>query len=225
MIGTWYVEAGKYGVMPIDGSGLARMVAEKPLVAPAARQLHLPARTPSRSRSSPARGCSTGPHSITADVEIPEGGAEGVLLCQGTAAGGYSFFIKDGRLRYVHNYVGREPLRRRRPRTPVPAGHARAALRVRADRAARHAARTGAPGRLQLYVDGTLVGAAEAPVTTPFVLNPGALTCGANPGSPVTPDYASPFRFTGTIHRVTVDVSGELIDDDEAELRAHMARQ
>ena len=33
MIGTWYVEAGKYGVMPVDGSGLARMVAEKPLVA------------------------------------------------------------------------------------------------------------------------------------------------------------------------------------------------
>ena len=36
MIGTWYVEAGKYEVLPIDGSGLARMVADKPLVAPAA---------------------------------------------------------------------------------------------------------------------------------------------------------------------------------------------
>ena len=47
------------------------------------------------------------PHSITAEVEIPEDGAEGVLLCQGTAAGGYSFFIKEGKLRYVHNYVGR----------------------------------------------------------------------------------------------------------------------
>jgi hypothetical protein len=46
----------------------------------------------------------------------------------------------------------------------------------------------GAPGRLQLYVDGTLAGNAEAPVTTPFVLNPGALTCGANPGSTITDD-------------------------------------
>ena len=46
-------------------------------------------------------------------------------------------------------------------------------------------------------------------VTTPFVLNPGALTCGANPGSPVTDDYASAVKFTGTIHSVTVDVSGE----------------
>ena len=36
LIGTWYVEAGKYGVLPIDGSGWQRMIAEKPLVAPAA---------------------------------------------------------------------------------------------------------------------------------------------------------------------------------------------
>src|SRR5439155_579838 len=47
------------------------------------------------------------PHAILADVEIPESGAEGVLLSQGTAAGGYSLFVKDGKLRYVHNYVGR----------------------------------------------------------------------------------------------------------------------
>ena len=50
----------------------------------------------------------------------------------------------------------------------------------------------GTPGRLQLYVDGTLVADAEAPETTPFMFNPGGLTCGANPGSPVTPDYTSP---------------------------------
>ena len=46
-----------------------------------------------------------------------------------------------------------------------------------------------------------------------------------NPGSPITPAYLSPFRFTGTLHTVTVDVSGELITDPEAELKAHMARQ
>ena len=63
------------------------------------------------------------------------------------------------------------------------------------------------------------------PVTTPFVINPGPLACGANPGSPVTSDYTSPFAVTGTIDHVTVDVSGELIKDDEAELRVHLARQ
>jgi arylsulfatase len=41
----------------------------------------------------------------------------------------------------------------------------------------------------------------------------------------VTPDYEAPFRFTGTLHSVTVDLSGELIVDTEAELRLAMARQ
>ncbi len=56
-------------------------------------------------------------------------------------------------------------------------------------------------------------------------MNPGALSCGANPGSPVTDDYVAPFAFTGTLHSVTVDVSGDLITDPESELRMHMARQ
>ena len=58
-----------------------------------------------------------------------------------------------------------------------------------------------------------------------IAINPGALTCGANPGSPVTPDYPAPFRFTGTLHAVTVDLSGDLITDTESEMRVAMARQ
>ena len=61
------------------------------------------------------------PHSITASVELPDEGAEGVLLCQGTAAGGYSLFIKDQRLHYVHNYVGRSLHEVSSPE-PVPSG-------------------------------------------------------------------------------------------------------
>jgi hypothetical protein len=76
-----------------------------------------------------------------------------------------------------------------------------------------------------LYIDGSLVGTAEAETTTPYAFNPGALTCGANPGSAVVPDYQSPFRYAGTLDHVTVDVSGELIHDEEAEMRLHLARQ
>jgi hypothetical protein len=102
----YHVEAGKYNVMPVDGRGLARMIAEKPLAAaPRDRCTYRPG-----TQSIPyfaAPGVLNRPHSITADVEIPPGGAEGVLLCQGTAADGYSLFVQDGKLRYVHNYVGR----------------------------------------------------------------------------------------------------------------------
>ncbi len=164
------------------------------------------------------------PHSITASVEIPDGGAEGVLLCQGCAAGGYSLYMRDGKLHYVHNWVGRA-LYEVTSEADVPAGKHELRFEFEPTGQPDLPHGKGAPGRMQLYVDGALVANAEAPVTTPFVLNPGALTCGANPGSPVTPDYPSPFKFTGTLHKVTVDVSGELIHDPEAELRAHMARQ
>ncbi|HEU6445855.1 MAG TPA: arylsulfatase [Gaiellaceae bacterium] len=223
LIGTWYVEAGKYDVLPIDGSGLARMVAEKPLVAPPRDHYTFRGGTQSIPFFAGPRLLNR-PHSITAEVEIPDAGAEGVLLCQGTAAGGYSLYIKDEKLHWVHNYVGRGLYGVHSENGITPGKHE---LRFEFEPTGPPdlAAGKGTPGTGQLYVDGELVGAAEIPVTIPFAINPGALACGANPGSPVTPDYPSPFAFTGTIDHVTVDVSGELIKDDEAELRVHLARQ
>ena len=223
LIATWYVEAGRYEVMPIDGSGLARMAAEKPLVALPRERYTYRADTQSVPFFAAPRLLNR-PHSITAEVEIPAGGAEGVLLSQGTAAGGYALYVKGGKLRYVHNYVGRAWYSVESDDGLAPGTHR---LRFEFEPTGEPDLQQGkgAPGRLQLYVDDTLVGNAEAPVTVPFALNPGVLTCGANPGSPVTPDYPSPFKFTGTLHSVTVDVSGELIQDPEAELRVHMARQ
>jgi arylsulfatase len=85
----------------------------------------------------------------------------------------------------------------------------------------------GTPGRAQLYFDGKLVGQAEFPYTTPmmFGVAGGALECGMDSGSSVTPEYKPPFEFTGAIDSVTVDVSGELIRDTEQEMRVIMARQ
>jgi arylsulfatase len=108
---------------------------------------------------------------------------------------------------------------------PVPAGAHELRFEFEPTGEPDLAAGKGAPARLQLYIDRSLVAEAEAPVTIPFAINPGALTCGANPGSPVTPEYSSPFRFTGTLHSVTVDVSGELIEDSESNMRMAMARQ
>jgi arylsulfatase len=84
----------------------------------------------------------------------------------------------------------------------------------------------GAPGNGQLYLDGRLVGQAEVPVTTPLALGlTSGILVGAAPGAPVCPEYQPPFAFTGTVHSVTIDVSGELIQDDEAEIRRILARQ
>jgi len=84
----------------------------------------------------------------------------------------------------------------------------------------------GTPGRAQLYIDGKLVGQAEFAYTTPLSLGlTGGITVGADPGAPVAPFYDTPFEFTGTVHSVTFDVSGDVIEDEEAVMRRIMARQ
>jgi arylsulfatase len=143
LIATWYVEAGKYGVMPIDGSGLARMIAEKPAAAPARDRYTYIQNTHSVPFFAGPRVLNR-PHSITATVDIPDG-AEGVLLSQGSAAGGYSLFVQDGRLHYVHNSRRSQPA----PRLisgPGTARNSRTALRIRADRPAGPAPRTRRTG-------------------------------------------------------------------------------
>jgi arylsulfatase len=45
-------------------------------------------------------------HTITADVEIPQGGANGVILAQGGRFGGWSLYLKDGKPTYTYNFVG-----------------------------------------------------------------------------------------------------------------------
>ena len=59
----------------------------------------------------------------------------------------------------------------------------------------------------------------------PNVFGIEGLSCGYDFGEAVTHDYRVPFRFTGTIHKVTLDVSGELIKDEESEVRLIMSRQ
>ncbi|MFF4425800.1 arylsulfatase [Streptomyces sp. NPDC001549] len=223
MIALWYMEAGKYNVMPIDGSAFARLMTERPQITENRTSYTLRPGTQSLPAAVAPRVLNR-PHSVTADVEIPPGGAEGVLISQGTNAGGWSLYVKDGHLHYAHNYVQRA-LHHVASGETVPEGRHALRFEFEPTGAPDIAHGKGAPGRAQLYIDGRLVGESDMPVTTPVTFNPGGMACGANPGSAVTPDYQAPFRFTGTLHSVTVDLSGDLIIDAESEMRMHMARQ
>jgi hypothetical protein len=210
-------------VLPIDGSALQRAMTERPQTAEIRDSYTFRPGTQTVPYFTGPRVLNR-PHSITADAEIPTDGAEGVLLCQGSAVGGWSLYMLDGRLHYVHNYVRRSIYRVSSPE-PVPPGRHELRFEFEPTGPPDIPNGKGAPGRAQLYIDGTLVVETDMAVTTPIVFNPGGLTCGANPGSPVSPDYNAPFRFTGKLHRVTIDLSGELITDSEAEIRVAMARQ
>lgn len=224
MVGTWYVEAGKYQVLPVDGRGVQRFAEERPQIAEDRTRYTFYPHTQGVPYNAGPRLLNR-THSITADVEIPQDGAEGVLISFGGTDGGYSLYVKDGKLQYVQNYVAREYLHVASTES-VPAGrHAlRFEFEVTGEPDIAHG--MGAPGRAQLYIDGRLVGQTDFAVTTPLSLGlTGGLKVGADPGAPVGPFYTSPFAFTGKIYAVTIDVSGEVIKDEESELRKIMARQ
>ncbi len=223
MIALWYTEAGKYNVLPIDGSAGQRLITERPQVA-AARD-HYTYRPGTQSVPYfAAPKILNRPHAITADVDIPDGGAEGVLLCQGSGMGGWSFYVKDGRLHYTHNYVNRARYTVS-SHDGLRAGRHQLRFEFQPTGQLDIAAGKGSPGLAMLYLDGQPAGQSEFPVTTPLAIHPGGLTCGANPGLAVTPDYQAPFRFTGVLHAVTLDLSGDLIIDTDSEMRLAMARQ
>ncbi len=224
MIGQWYVEAGKYNVLPVDGRGVTRFAEERPqLTADRTSYTFYPNTQSVPFNAGPRLLNRT--HSITAAVQIPEGGAEGALVSYGGTDGGYAFYIKDGKLHYVQNYVARDYLHVEST-TAVPAGAHELRFEFEVTGPPDIANGKGTPGHAQLYIDGTLVGQAEFPHTTPLSLGlTGGITVGADPGAPVAPFYQSPFEFTGTIHSVTFDLSGEVIKDEEAEMRQIMARQ
>ncbi|MBL8006140.1 MAG: arylsulfatase, partial [Ignavibacteria bacterium] len=84
----------------------------------------------------------------------------------------------------------------------------------------------GSGGKGQLYIDDKLVGQTDIPYTLPLTMGLSAgASVGSDPGSPAIPDYQPPFEFTGKIYTATVDVSGDLIKDDEAAMKMMMARQ
>ena len=224
MVAAWYVEAGKYHVLPIDSRGTLRLADPRPQLTEARKRYTFYPHT----QPVPA---SAGPnvlnraHSIKADVEIPKGGAEGVLLSAGDVQGGFTFFMKNGKLRYVYNYVGSN-FYSIESKDAVPPGHHELLFEFEPAGKPDIPHGKGAPGRGQLYVDGKLVGQADIPLTMPLALGlGGGFVCGADIGAPVTPEYKPPFEFTGTIYTVTVDVSGDLIRDIEAEMRHILARQ
>ena len=154
MVAQWYVEAGKYNVLPVDGRVMLRAMEERPQIAVDRKSYTYYPNTQPMSGSGSVVTLNR-PHSITADAEIPKEGAEGVLFSVGGVDGGYSFYVKDGKLCYVHNYVGQgdhdRPVQGQRA-----GGTPRAEVRVRADGKARY------PGRQRIARPGPALYRQEA---------------------------------------------------------------
>jgi arylsulfatase A-like enzyme len=142
-------------------------------------------------------------HSITAEVVIPDGGGDGVIMAQGGRFAGWSLYMKDGSVSYVHNWVGKERYTIAAS-APVAAGKAT----IRYEFAYDGGDKPGAGGLGTISVNGQKVAEGRIGNTTPFLFSADETAdVGIDQATPVTEDYEEGNNtFTGTIEQVTIDL-------------------
>jgi arylsulfatase len=140
--------------------------------------------------------------SITAEVEIPAGGADGVILAQGGRFGGWSLYLKDGKPTYAYNFIGLEEYKVAAAH-PVAAG--KAVIRMAFDY---DGGGVGKGGMATLLVDGEKVASGRIERTQAMIFSADeTANVGVDDATPVTADYPERDNaFTGEIYKVTVDV-------------------
>jgi arylsulfatase len=222
LIGLWWHEAGRYQALPLENRNAVEILTtDRPhLSKPRNRYVYYPGG--SEIPESVAPNIRNRSYTIAVEVTIDTEEAEGVLFAQGSRFGGHALYIKDGKLKYVYNWVGLFD-QVVESTEPVPTGHV--VLSVSFDK---EGDTVPAEGTLTLHMREEAVG--EAKIKTQpgkFSLAGEGLNIGRDGAEPVTDDYPgdSPWAFVGgTIHKAIVDVSGQPFVDLAEEARMAFAR-
>jgi arylsulfatase A-like enzyme len=208
----FWAEAGKYNVLPLDNSRAERFdVSLRPSLTRGRTEFtYYPgmARIPEGS----APDFKNKSYRITAEVEIPSSGAQGVLLTQGGRFNGLGLYLLKNKPVFYYNLVGVE-------RTSI-AG--KDALTV-----GKHTIRLdfkydgggiGKGGLATLTVDGKTVAEQRVARTIPFRVSADeTLDIGEDTGTPVSEDYQVPFKFTGTLNKIVVKLGESALTPEEQE--------
>ncbi len=142
------------------------------------------------------------PHSITAEIEVPQAGADGVIIAQAGRFGGWSLYMKGGRVHEVHNYGGLEHFTVSSEKPLAPGKHTiRYAFTP-------DSPKPGSGGTSQLRIDDEQPTEAKVGRTMPFAYSGDeGVDVGTDNETPVTEEYAEGHnQFTGKIHKVTVEL-------------------
>jgi hypothetical protein len=160
-------------------------------------------------------------YTISADLHIPDGGAEGVIVAEASHLGGFSLFVQDGKLKHTYAFLGVFEYRQESAKE-LPTGDVNVQMIFKADAAA-----PATPGEVTLLVDGEPVGSGRLDHTVPFIFSGYAgMDVGLDNGLVVDRSYAdqAPFAFTGTVKKVVFDVAPHLDEQDEQALHAHASQ-
>jgi arylsulfatase A-like enzyme len=205
------VEAMKYNVLPLDPRMAERVnpdIAGRPAAVIGKRQLLFGGMQ--RLQENVFINVKDKSHSVTAEIEVPDDGAQGVIIAQGGSTGGWSLYAHEGRLKYCYNvcgalyfYVAAD--------SALPPGTHQARMEFTYDGGG-----YGKGGKVELFVDGSKVGEGRVERTHPFAFSlDETADVGADLGSAVSEDYKpAKNAFTGKVKWVEIDVDEAAVDPD-----------
>jgi arylsulfatase len=205
----WLIEAVKYDVVPLDDRFVERGLPEtagRPTLIQGRKQLLFGGM--GRLTENSVLMMKNTSFSLTAQLGVPESGAEGVIVAQGGVTGGHSLYVKEGKPKYCYNFFGLERYYAEGTEK-LPPGNHQVRMEFTYDGGG-----VGKGGTATIYLDGNAIGEGRIEQTEAFLFSADE-TCdvGDEFGSPVTTDYSTK-KFTGEIEWVEI----ELGEDDHNHL-------
>jgi arylsulfatase len=199
----WLIEAVKYNVLPLDDRFAERAnpdLAGRPQLIKGTRQLLFGGM--GRLTESSIVNTHNRSHSLTAEIVVPESGAEGVIVAIGGLIGGWSLYALGGKLKYWYNFYGLNQYAVESSST-IPAGTHQVRMEFAYDGGG-----LAKGGNVTLYVDGAKVGEGRVDQTEPIIFSADE-TCdvGFQAGSPTSTDYGPKGNnFSGEVNWVEIDL-------------------
>ena len=223
----WLEEAKKYNVLPLDDRRVERMnsdLAGRPVLIRGQSQLLFGGM--GRLTEGSMINLKNKSHAVTAEVVVPDGGAEGVIVAQGGAFAGWSLYAKAGKPTYCYNLLGLQRFKVAGD-SEIPAGEHQVRMEFSYDGGG-----LGKGGAVALFVDGDKVGEGRVEATIPMIFSADETAdVGSDNASPVSDDYGpTDNAFNGRVRWVQIDLGEDAEDADhlispEERLRVAMARQ
>jgi arylsulfatase len=221
------IEATRYKVLPLDDRMIERMnpdTAGRPTLIHGKTQLLFEGMGPLSENC--VLNLKNKSHSVTAEIDVPASGAEGVIISQGANIGGWSLYAKDGKLKYCYNWGGFKQFFVEGA-TPIPAGQHQVRMEF-----AYAGGGLGKGGKVTLYTDGKKVGEGNIDATLAIVFSADdGLDVGVDSGAAVSPDYGPHGNaFNGRVKGVQLSIADDPNNSDhlvlpEDAIRAAMGRE
>ena len=205
----WWAEAAKYNVLPLDWRAAIRFNSElmgRPsLTRGRTKMTYFPGTIGLPDAASPSM-CNKS-WTITAQIEVPDDKAQGMIVTHGGLEGGYGLYLRDGKPTFVYNFLSIERFTFA-AKNPLPKGKSTLVVDFKYDGGG-----MGKGGALTMSANGTTIAEGRLEKTIPMQMSLGeGLDIGMDVGSAVDFTYTLPFAFTGQIEQVTVELAALAVD-------------